>query len=258
MYKSLMMTLCAITLMACGGGGSDTPSIDSVAVGTGPALSVSTDTASTKSLISDTLSAAAIAVSKGTHSSATAAQNQQTKTSVCTTGSASMTYGPTKINGDGGDMTISGSGTATRHNDTGSFSQSLAATFNGYGYSSVALAKKFTTSGDVNYAVDGDVKAGLDAECSTASTTKAESTTNASFAEVLTETLSGSLSISGGFGAAMTFHIVATTDSKAQTISYDGSATVKSNDTTSECAITGTIKINAADATSFDGLIIKC
>lgn len=252
MYKPLMIVLCAVALTACGGGGNSLPNIDDVEMGTGTSLNLAADPSSTKSLADDTIFAVAVAVMKGVAEGRTVEQKVQDVKNICTKNSATMTYGPVTINGDGGNATIGGSGSATRDDDTGSFEQAIDGTMSVYGYSSVTLGKKLAITGDVTYSADVNVTAGLNAWCLPAQATLSP------VDQDLTETYSGSLSISGDLGAAMTFQVTAVTNSEAETITYDGTAAVKSGTDTTECSITGTVSSDSIDHNTFEDLTIDC
>lgn len=259
MYKHLMIVLCAAALTACGGGGNSLPNIDDVELGTGTSLNLAADPSSTKSLADDTIFAVAVAMAKGLDEGTTAAQEQQTLVDICTKNSATMSFGPATISGDGGSITVSGNGGASRDDDTGSFEQSADGTLSAYGYSSVALGKKFTMTGDVTYTADGSALHGLSEFCAAVSTAKHETTaTSNPVHQDLTETYSGSLSISGDLGAAITFQVTAVTSSEAETITYDGTAAVKSGTDTTECRVEGTVSSDSIDSNTFEGLTIDC
>lgn len=258
MYKHLMIVLCAAALTACGGGGNSLPNINDVEVGTGTSLNLAADSSSTKSLVDDTIFAVAVAVAKGLDEGATSDQEQQTLVDICTKNAATMTFGPATISGDGGSITVSGNGSASRNGDTGSFEQFADGTLSAYGYSSVALGKKFTMTGNVTYTADSNVLHGLSEFCTTATAKHETTATSNPVHQDLTETYSGSLSISGDLGAAITFQVTAAASSEAGTITYDGTAAVKSGTDTTECSITGTVSTDSIDSNTFEGLTIDC
>ncbi len=256
MMKYTMIFLLALVATACGGGGSNMPSIDDITEGDGPTLSVSTDATTTSTVVKDVLFAVADAVGKGIEDANSSAQEEQDLLDLCQKGSSDLSSGPITINGNSGTVRVTSEGTANRTNDTGFASQTSTAEFTAYGFTGITQ-KSYAVSGDVDYGFEADVDAGLNAMCDELTTAKHEGEDDIAIHQVVTETLTGGLSISGTVGAAVTFNVTAITDAEAKTITYDGDAVVKSNNITTDCTISGTVD-SSVDANSFESLTVDC
>lgn len=253
MKKIIMFAVCLLVVSCGGGGGSGAPTAENLDEGTGATLDLSgsasgntTDTeVVVKSILDQTNNTFNLSTSKAMSVKSIDTTSELYK--MCTTNSYTQTINK-QISGTSGTADFTGSISMSKTSaDQASINENISGTFDNFKY--YGSTKDVTIDGTATVTGSGTMTKGLKALCDAAMSGQDPG----EFAVAINthQQSSGTFSISGEYGAAISFTVSTdvSIDSEAKIFSLttSGSASVKSDGKTVACTINGSLVGSGGD-----------